>query len=64
MGERYRGSGNQIKVSCSGRRGTQGSHWRVSDVRELRGSQQPAGISLAEMHREMEIEPLETTSSR
>jgi hypothetical protein len=40
------------------------SHWRVSDAREARGSQDPMGMTLAEMHSKVEIEPVETTSSR
>jgi hypothetical protein len=39
------------------------SFWRVPDTREMWGSQDPTGMTLGEMCREGEIEPLETTSS-
>ena len=38
MWERYRGSGNQIKICSSGGWRTGGTHWRVPDAREARGS--------------------------
>jgi hypothetical protein len=40
------------------------SHWRVPDVRKMRGSEDLTGKTLAEMLRDREIEPVETTSIR
>jgi hypothetical protein len=39
-------------------------YWRISDIREVRGSQDLTGMTLAKMDREGEIEPVEITSIR
>ena len=42
--EKYRGSGNQIEICSSGGCRTGGSHEKVQDAMELRGSQDPIGM--------------------
>lgn len=44
--------------------GTQGSHQKVPGAKEARGSEDPSGLTLAEIPNIGEIEPAEMTSDR
>jgi hypothetical protein len=52
-----------MEVCSSGVWGTEGSHKKVPDAREARGSQDPTGMTLAEIPNKGEREPVETISS-
>jgi len=63
IGEMYRESGNWIETCSSRGWGAVGSHEKVPDVKEARGSQDPNGMILADAPNKGEIQPLETTPS-
>jgi hypothetical protein len=42
----------------------QGNQWKVPDASDVRGSQDPMGMTLAKMTNSVEIEPEETSSRR
>jgi hypothetical protein len=46
------------------RAGNGANHWKVSDAREARGSEDPMGMMLTEIPNSGERKPVETTSSR
>ena len=52
-----------MEVFSSGRWGPGGSHQKVPNAREARGSQDPTGLTLAKIPNKGEIEPVETISS-
>jgi hypothetical protein len=60
--EKYRGSGNWTEVCNNGRWRAGGSHQQVSDARKARGSQDPTGMTLAEIPNKCEKEPVENIS--
>ena len=55
MGESYRRSGFRNKnYIVGGRMRNRDRHLKLSNIRETRGSQDPKGMDLVEMHREGE----------
>jgi hypothetical protein len=59
MEEMYRGSGNWTEVYSNERWGAGGSNQKVSDARKARASQDPMGMTLAEIPCKREEEPVE-----
>ena len=59
----FKGAGISTEVFSNVGWGIGSSHQQVPDARKARGSQDPTGMTLAEIPNKGEIEPVETISS-